>query len=230
MRAPCRRRLRAYCSRMSTVPRRGPSPEALALVPGGIDPPPGIPPQIFGAALATVLELRRLDMRALAGELGIARATLYRKAGARDHVLGQVVWYLTRRALVRAAEGSRELQGVPRVVHVVQRFMADVHSRPALRRLLAGEPEIALRVLTSKHGPVQRGVVETLRHVLDEEEARGTLRLNIQAATLAYAIVRIGESFLYADVIADNDPDVSQAVEVIERLLHGSSAPIGRGS
>jgi Tetracyclin repressor-like, C-terminal domain len=51
------------------------------------------------------------------------------------------------------------------------------------------------------------------------EEARGNLTLGIDHATLAYAIVRIGESFLYADVIADNDPDVDQAVAVIGRLL-----------
>ena len=54
---------------------------------------------------------------------------------------------------------------------------------------------------------------------MELEEARGNLRLGIDRATLAYAIVRIGESFLYADVIADNDPDVDQAVAVIGRLL-----------
>ena len=31
--------------------------------------------------------------------------------------------------------------------------------------------------------------------------------------------MRIGESFLYADVIAENEPDVDEAVEVISRLL-----------
>jgi hypothetical protein len=41
----------------------------------------------------------------------------------------------------------------------------------------------------------------------------------VDPGALAYAIVRIGESFLYADVIADNDPDVDQAVTLVSRLL-----------
>jgi hypothetical protein len=36
---------------------------------------------------------------------------------------------------------------------------------------------------------------------------------------LAFVLVRIGESFLYADAIADGEPDVDQALEIIGRLL-----------
>lgn len=192
------------------------------LIAGGTEPPPGVPPEIFGAALETFLGPRRLDMRALAAELGIGRATLYRRAGNRDLLLGEVLWYLTRRALAPAVESASGLQGRARVITVVERFMRFVHEQPALRRFLDQEPEAALRILTSKNGPVQRGIVEALERLLADEEARGTLRLTIDRATLAYVIVRIGESFLYADVIADNEPDVGVAVEVIARLLRAS--------
>lgn len=189
------------------------------IIAAGTDPPADIPGDIFQAGLRTFLDRRRLDMRALAGELGISRATLYRRVGGRDHLLGEVIWYLARRSLARAYEGTEELRGEERVVGVVERFMRDVHSQPALARLLEAEPEAALRILTSKHGPIQRGIIEVLERLMELEESRGHLRLGIDRATLAFAIVRLGEGFLYADVIADNDPDVDQAVAVIGRLL-----------
>ena len=105
------------------------------------------------------------------------------------------------------------------MVTIVERFMRLVNDSAPLRRLLEFEPETALRLLTSKHGPVQRGVIDALERLLTFEEERGELRPGIDSGALAYAIVRIGESFLYADVIADNEPDVAQAVTLVARLL-----------
>jgi len=193
--------------------------ELEEILPEGIDPPADIPEDVFNAALGTFLDCRRLDMRALAGELGIARATLYRRVAGRDHLLGAVIWYLTRHALQRAVVAGEGRRGHRRVVTVVDAFMRDVHDKPALRRLLESEPEAALRILTSKEGPVQAGIIDALRRVLDQESSRGALELGADVETMAYAIVRLGESFLYADVIADNQPDVGEAVEMIARLL-----------
>jgi AcrR family transcriptional regulator len=184
-----------------------------------VEPPSDIPPDIFEAAVDTFLDCRRLDMRALAVDLGISRATLYRHAGGRDRLLGEVLCYRTRLALAAAATGTERLRGEKRVVTIVERFMRVVHESAPLHRLLEAEPETALRLLTSKHGPVQRRVIDGLERLLAHEEASGELRLGVDPSALAYAIVRIGESFLYADVIADNDPDVDQAVTLVSRLL-----------
>ena len=192
---------------------------AAQIVPEGLERPEMVPPDIFDAALATFLAERRLDMRALAGELGISRATLYRRVGGRDHLLGQVMWFLTRIALVRAVGAGEGLRGKERVVRVIGVFMRDIHGRPALRRLLEAEPEAALRILTSKEGPIQAGISDALERLIDQERAAGALEVTIEPATLAYVVVRVGESFLYADVIASGDPDVDQAIEVISRLL-----------
>jgi AcrR family transcriptional regulator len=192
---------------------------AAAVLPEGLGPPADVPPAIFAAALHTFLELRRLDMQSLAAELGIGRSSLYRKVGSRDHLLGEVLWYLTRRAVVRALDASAALEGRQRVIAVVEHFLRDVHGQVSLKRLLQEEPEVALRLLTSKHGAVQRRIIAVVERLLAQEEARDGSRLTLDRATLAYIIVRIGESFLYADVIADNQPDVGRAVEVIGRLL-----------
>lgn len=180
--------------------------------------PSDIPVDIFQAALATYLDCRRLDMRSLATELGMSRATLYRKVAGRDHLLGQILWYLAQHAFARALAAGEGLAGAQRVLVVNEHFVREVHEQPALHRLLDSEPEAALRILTSKHGFVQRGIIERLRQLLDEEVNRG-LRLAMDSATLSYVIVRIGESFLYADMIADNEPDVDRNAEVVARLL-----------
>jgi AcrR family transcriptional regulator len=189
------------------------------LVPEGTAPPEAIPAEIFEAALATYRERRRLDMRALAAQLEIGRATLYRKVGNRDRLLGELMWYLTRVAMSWALDEAGDRRGADRVIEVLRRFMSAVNGSRELRHFLETEPEAALRILTSKHGPIQSGVTDALASLLAEEEARGSLRPMIDRATLAYVIVRIGEGFLYADVIADQEPDVDAAVEVVARLL-----------
>ena len=88
------------------------------------------------------------------------------------------------------------------------------------------EPEYALRLLTSKAGVVQARVIEKVRSLL---EARGRSRARSKLAagpidTLAYLIVRIGESFVYADVISGQRVDVGDAALAIELLLSGKVA------
>jgi AcrR family transcriptional regulator len=189
------------------------------LVPGGTEPPEEIPPEIFDAAMRVYRERRRLDMRALAGELGMGRATLYRKVGNRDRLLGEVLWYLTRIAMACALAKAGDRRGAERVVETLRLFMTAVHDSAELRHFLEAEPEAALRILTSKHGPIQPGVTDALEQLLAEEEERGHLSLTIDRDTLAYVMVRIGEAFLYADVIADQEPDVDAAVEVAAKLV-----------
>lgn len=179
------------------------------------------PDEVFDAALQRFLAQRRVDMRSLAAELGIGRATLYRRAGGRDQVLGHVLWYLTERNLQRAVRRAEGRRGAARIVAVIGAFLADVNDQPSLRHFLATEPEAALRILTSKRGIVQSRVVAHLEGLITEEIEAGAFTPRLDARTLAFVLVRIGESFLYADAIADGEPDVEQALLVIGRILEG---------
>jgi AcrR family transcriptional regulator len=194
------------------------------LVSEGTSPPAGIPPEIFAAALSCHLHQRRLDMKTLALELGIGRATLYRKVASRDHLLGEILWYLTRRVLARALRETAELSGRDRVLTVIRLFNELVCAQPDLRRFLDAEPETALRVLTSRQGPVQAGLVGAVERLLLREVVLEDLEGALNAHTLAYVIVRIGESFLYADVIGHGEPDVDAAMQIVERLLDSAIA------
>lgn len=173
---------------------------------------------LFETAVKCFLRDGWVDMRALAVEAGVGRATLYRRLGARDEVLGEVLWTLTQRSLESARTRTRNAgaTGADRVVAILRSTMTDVVAFPALRRFLERDPETALRILTSKEGVVQGRVVRTIEQlVLDE---MGPPR-GITSAALAYAISRVAEAFCYSDVIAGQAPDIESAAEIIRRLL-----------
>jgi len=174
--------------------------------------------ELVDVAMRCFLRDGWIDMRALAVEAGVGRATVYRHLGARDDVLGEVLWILTQRSLDSARRVTRDAgaTGADAVVETLRRSMADVVSLPALRQLLDRDPETALRILTSKDGVVQARVVRVIEQlVLDE---MGPPR-GITSAALAYAITRVAESFCYSDVIAGQAPDIESAAEIIRRLL-----------
>jgi AcrR family transcriptional regulator len=191
----------------------------LRLLPEGTAPPASIPGPVFEAALRRVQALERLDMRALAAELGVGRATLYRWVGSRDALLGEVFWWLARRSHARAARAADGRTGRDRVLTSLSAFLVSAQADPALHRFLATEPEVALRVLTSRAARVQAGSVAVIDAMLADEIDAGRLTVAVERPTLAYVIVRICESFLYADVIAGREPDVEQALAVVAQLL-----------
>jgi AcrR family transcriptional regulator len=205
------------------------SAEFRRLLPEGTAPPASIPAPVFDAALRRIRDLHRLDMRALAAELGVGRATLYRWVGSRDALLGEVFWWLARRSHDRAARAAGGLTGAERVLTSLQTFLTSAQSDPALHRFLADEPEVALRVLTSRVARVQAGSITVIEALLREETEAGRLQPTIDRSTLAYVIVRICESFLYADVIAGRAPDIEQAIAVVRQLLGPEPAVTGRG-
>lgn len=172
------------------------------------------------AAARWIQDGRRLDLAGLAEELGISRATLFRQAGTRDLLLGEALWHQTHRTLLaavrraQARRGDGELRGV-----LVAREMNALVSRStALRRLLDDEPALTIRVLTDPVGAVQPRVVRFVEDVLRQDMADG-YRPVIPPGDLAYALVRLGEAFLYADVLADRQPDVAIADRLQQALL-----------
>jgi len=200
------------------VPYGSGVPRAADLIPGGLEPPEDVAPDVFEAAMRAYLECRRIDMGQIAAELGVARSTVFRRGGRRDDLIAEVIWYLTRHALLQSIASAEGKAGGERVLGVVGHFMRRVAGARPLRAFLEREPEIALRILTSKHGPMQAGITEALVRLLDEEGIGG------DRATLAYAIVRLGEAFLYADVVADQEPDVDRALELISGLVFAATA------
>lgn len=174
-----------------------------------------------------IAEGRRLDLQGLADELGISRTTLFRQVGARDRLIGEALWLLTERTLRAAAlRWERERPpGVLRSVGVGRQMNALVSQSTALRRLLDDEPALTIRVLTEPRGPVQPRVVAFVEDVLRRDIAEFGLNPLIPPGDLAFALVRLGESFLYADVLAARTPDVAHADRLQQALLESTGRP-----
>ena len=153
-----------------------------------------------------------LDMEALAEDLAVSRATLYRVVGNRDLLLGDVIWDLGERTLERARkETPPDLVGVDRIVETSRRFNEYVVGFAPLRQFIGKEPLTAFRVLFSPAGKVHERAVAAWRAMLEEAAERNELVLPFDGDRLAYILVRTGESMLYADLISGREPDIHLA-------------------
>ncbi|WP_151901746.1 QsdR family transcriptional regulator [Tsukamurella tyrosinosolvens] len=171
-------------------------------------------------------EGRRVDLGQLAKASGIGRATLYRWFEGREQVVGEAIWLGIAQAIARveAAEPVRDraafLRSFGRLAHEVRDY-------PPLAGFAADEPEFAMRVLQSRDSVVQARLIAWVGGWLTDltippsDGARGVAR-----ADLAYAIVRLAESFLWSDMIIGTPPQPDTAAALVELLLDGAA---GRG-
>jgi AcrR family transcriptional regulator len=160
----------------------------------------------------------RVDMSALAHELGVSRVTLYRWVGSRDRLLVEVIWSLARRALDNI-EAEADDGGPEKVVRVVTRFLEDVISNPGMQRWLAEEGESAMRLLTRASNGFQPRLVDAMHDLLSEEADAGRLSLPVDLREVAYVIVRLIESYTYLDLITGEQPDAQRAEPIVRLLL-----------
>ncbi|WP_030546108.1 QsdR family transcriptional regulator [Streptomyces albus] len=163
-----------------------------------------------------------VDMDALAPALAVSRATLYRVAGSRDALLGDVLWRLADGLLARARR-SRRSTGVDGVLEVTRRFTAELRGATPFRHFLRTDPETATRLLTS--GVVHRRAVLAQRAILLEAGGVGSAGSPAGLAELdelAYLYVRVVESALYAELLSGRPPDFVRAERAARAvLLHG---------
>ena len=176
------------------------------------------PLDAFRLARRTFMAGERLDMQGMASELGVNRATLYRWVGTKELLLGEVISSFASETLRRAREEVPG-QGPAYVAAVVERALEQIHAFEPMRKFLERDPEYALRVLTSKESTVQLGSIAGMRDLLADQVATGALETPADLDDLAYVIIRIGESFLYSDVITGSEPDVAKAGLMVRLLL-----------
>jgi len=210
---------------MSRGPQRqaptDPSPALLAAQQGNpqLTITRATPAAAFTLARQHYLAGRRLDMQALAGELGVSRATLYRWCGQRERLLGDILWSLSDELAQRARRNHPEHTGQTRILAVFREHVGAIVASRALRTFLRQETHVALRILTSSAGSVQPRVIESFVGLLAEEVSAGSFVAKTDLYTLAYAVVRVTEGFIYNDAIADLRPEVERAARVVELLL-----------
>src|SRR3954453_3384468 len=113
---------------------------------------------VLAAALERFVACERIDVQALAAELGIGRATVYRWFGSREGLLGAVL-VSAARFVVKNARSEARGRGGARLLVSFDRINRALAEAPSLRYFLQEERGTALRMVASGGGPVQPAVV-----------------------------------------------------------------------
>ncbi|WP_375401612.1 QsdR family transcriptional regulator [uncultured Amnibacterium sp.] len=175
----------------------------------------------FRAARHRFLGGERVDMGQLAARLGVERTSLFRWVGNRDELLAEVLWSLAV-PTIDQMDAAVPLHGADRVQQLLSRFVDALIENTAFRTFLAREPARALRLLTARHSPVHRRFVAVVEALLQEELAAGFMLPVLPAHDLAGVLVRIAESFAYADLIAGEVPDAARASAAFALVLRST--------
>lgn len=161
-----------------------------------------------------------IDMSALAGELGLSRATLYRRVGNHDNLLGLILANLAQHTFgqIKADLTENGTIGVAKVLAGFERYINTVIKAPPLHQLIKRDPVLFMRVVMSP-GVVEDRLTSLLTEILDEEVAAGHVTLRLPTEVLAKAMVRIGDSFMYSHLLAGGEPETPNAVMVVTLML-----------
>lgn len=181
-------------------------------------PPPGGPLDAFRLARRKWQGSERVDMSAMAKELGINRVTLYRWVGSREQLLVEVIWSLAERTLKKLDAGTRKT-GAERAVHVAAGFVDAVIANRGMQFWLAEEGESAMRLLTMREAGYQVRLIAWHERLLREEAEAGRLDLPADLHDVAYVIVRLIESYVYLDLITGEPPEPRRAEPIMRMLL-----------
>nr|WP_225958101.1 QsdR family transcriptional regulator [Amycolatopsis lexingtonensis] len=169
----------------------------------------------------------------MATELGISRTTFFRRVGNREDLMGAGLRLLSDRTWQRSLDGWRATHGdavrTPegrlRCLWVMEEYRRQVAANDGMRKLFEAESTVALRVLTDPRGAVQPALVD--QHVelfRADAEAAGLTPL-VGLPDLAFAVVRLGESFLYSDVLAARTVELTVATTLLDTLVRGALEP-----
>lgn len=176
-----------------------------------------VPAEVVEAGSRIMAEGCKLEMIELAENLGIGRTTLYRWAGDRERVIASILRAGVDTILSEADLGANG-HGVERVVDVVERVMRGAQHAEGFQHFLRNEPHLGLRLVTTGDA-VHGRVVAFFEGIIARERRFQSFPPGLDDRTLAYAIVRLAESFLYSRAIAGAEPDIDRGLEVIRALL-----------
>jgi AcrR family transcriptional regulator len=180
-------------------------------------PPAASREDVLAAALHRYLRGRRIDVQAIAAELGLGRATIYRWFGSREDLIGEVLVQAADPLLDEARARARG-RGGRALLDTFDRFNRSLANAPALRQFVEQERDAALRIIISG-ARVQPHFVARITALIEEEARAGRYDPPVDPSTLGYAIVRLAEAFIFNDAVAGMRGDVDRLREVEAALL-----------
>ena len=180
-------------------------------------PPAASRADVLNAAMYRYLRGRRVDVREIASELGLGRTTIYRWFGSREGLIGEVLADAGEPLLNEARAEAKGTGGIA-LLDTFDRLNRKLVEAPALLHFVEQERDAALRILTMDGIP-QRRMVGNITRLIENEVRRGAYAPPVEPATLAYAIVKLAEAFLFNDAAAGMRGDVDRLRDVEAALL-----------
>jgi AcrR family transcriptional regulator len=173
---------------------------------------------VLDAAMHRYLRGRRVDVQAIATQLGLGRSTIYRWFGSREGLIGEVL-NQAYDGLLDAATAQATGCGGSRLLEIFDRLNRSLAEAPALRQFVEQERDVALRIITSSGGIAQPHNVARIVGLIEDEVRAGHYDPPVDPGTLGYAIVRLAEAFLFNDASADMRGDVDRLRQVEAAIL-----------
>jgi AcrR family transcriptional regulator len=168
----------------------------------------------------------RIDMSAMARELDINRATLYRWVGSREQFLVEMIWFMTVASLDRL-EQKTESVGPDRIIDVTIEFAEEVIENPGMKHWLATEGESAMSLLTRHESGYQPRLIAWVEESIHRQIGAGNMALpeGVEPYELAYVIERMMGGYIYLDLITGEKPDARRAEPLLQMLLRSAGSP-----
>ena len=180
------------------------------------------PVDLHSLARQWFINAKRIELQKLAVELGISRATAYRWAGSSEQLVGEVLASLVDDTFKQIVKRSKRT-GSDLVLSVLERGMRYAHEFQPLQQLLAKDAQLGLKIVASKHSPVQAHTIACLEELLEQQVQAGNMTLTVTPYVMAYALTRVVESFLYADLITGSPSDMGNASKILQLMLRQDS-------
>ncbi|MEV6278965.1 QsdR family transcriptional regulator [Nocardia sp. NPDC051832] len=179
--------------------------------------------QVLELTRRAFLAGERVDVQAIAAELGLSRASVYRWFGSRDGLLGAML-VQEYEGLIARADSRCRTTGAQRVLEVFDRVARWESDNEPFRRYFENEPLSGLRIITAGDGPVQTRAIAAVEELIARVEREDGYQPPLDRPLLAYSLVRLAEAFLYNDRAAGIRGDVDRLRQVVAVLV-GATPP-----
>lgn len=175
--------------------------------------------EVIRAGRRRFLRGERIDMRSVAAEIGIGRATIFRWFGDRDRFVSEVLWSLASDTL-EGELAKRRARGPSHVIDAIVCTLEAITDHEQFQRFLARDAQRAMVVLTGRDSAVSNGLRRRLAELIADECPRA-VTAELPPDELAYSMVRLAEAYCYANILAGRPVEVQRTRALFHRLLEG---------
>lgn len=173
----------------------------------------------FRTARRWFMEGRRIDISALAEEVGVSRVTMHRWVGTRDELLTEVMWSLTAATLDRLQSEIDAANIAPRAPLLLGRYVAATAGNTGVLRMQREESETFVRLCTTRASTFQDRMISRIAEVLAADRHSGHLTVELSDDELAFAVVRLLEAYAHAPSLTGEPADPALVTRVLGALL-----------